>query len=170
MFNSNLRYFCCLLTETDQARLEMYSLHLLLGRSLGCFPVGVACSTCTSPSFPGAFWSRDLTNGAGISRFEEVVRHSGFHEFHSCAFCREVSNLFAKIPSLPLERRIMFFQSIPKPLSKLTALRCLSSRFVNTDLCINLLGLRLPSLVNTTPRYLNVCTCCSVLPLTCSIH
>jgi len=29
---------------------------------------------------------------------------------------------------------------------------------------------RLPSLVNTTPRNLNVSTCCSVLPLTCRIH
>jgi len=29
---------------------------------------------------------------------------------------------------------------------------------------------RLPSLVNTTPRYLNVSTCCSVFSLTCRIH
>jgi len=36
--------------------------------------------------------------------------------------------------------------------------------------CINLLALRLPLLVNTTPRYLNFSTCCSVLRLTCRIH
>ena len=39
-----------------------------------------------------------------------------------------------------------------------------------TNPCINLLGLRFPTHVNTTPRYLNVSTCWSVLPLTCRIH
>jgi len=28
---------------------------------------------------------------------------------------------------------------------------------------------RLPSLANTTPRYLNFSTCCNLLPLTCSV-
>jgi len=41
--------------------------------------------------------------------------------------------------------------------------------FIN--LCINrLASLRLSSLVNTIPRYLKFSTCCSVLPLTCSVH
>ena len=31
-------------------------------------------------------------------------------------------------------------------------------------------SLRLPSLANTTSRYVNIFTCCSVLPLTCRIH
>jgi len=39
-----------------------------------------------------------------------------------------------------------------------------------TNPYINLLELRLPPLVNTTPRYLNFSTCCSVLSLTCRIH
>ena len=38
-----------------------------------------------------------------------------------------------------------------------------------TNPCINPL-FRLPSLVNTTPRYLNVSTCCSVFLLTCREH
>jgi len=37
-----------------------------------------------------------------------------------------------------------------------------------TNPCINPLGLCLPSHVNTTPRYLNVSTCCNVLPHTLS--
>ena len=38
-----------------------------------------------------------------------------------------------------------------------------------TNPCINRF-FRLPSLVNTTPRYLNVSTCCSVFPFTCRKH
>ena len=38
-----------------------------------------------------------------------------------------------------------------------------------TNPCISLLTLYLPSLVSAKPRYFNFSTCCSVLPLTCSI-
>jgi len=36
--------------------------------------------------------------------------------------------------------------------------------------CINLMALCLPSIVNTTPRRLNLSTCCSVLSFTCRMH
>ena len=39
-----------------------------------------------------------------------------------------------------------------------------------TKPCINLVELCLPSLVNTTPRYLNLFTCCSVFPFTYRVH
>ena len=39
-----------------------------------------------------------------------------------------------------------------------------------TNPCSNLLGLRFSTNVNTTPSYLNVSICWSVLPLTCRIH
>jgi len=57
-----------------------------------------------------------------------------------------------------------------------------SSRFVTTEqkgshraafaspIRVSISLFRLPSLVNTTPRYLNFSTCCSVLPLICNVH
>ena len=35
---------------------------------------------------------------------------------------------------------------------------------------VSISSFRLPSHMNTTSSYINFCTCCSVLPLTCSIH
>ena len=57
-----------------------------------------------------------------------------------------------------------------------------SSRFVTTERWssrrtalalpthVSISLLRLPSLIITTPRYLNFSTCCSGLPFTCSVH
>jgi len=94
---------------------EMQSLHLALGWPLGRFPVDMA--NRTSSIFRGALWTRAWTNVAGISRFGgEVAQHSGLHEVHNCALCREVSHrgLFAKIPSLSLVFEIAHFRSLPK--------------------------------------------------------
>ena len=74
-------------------------------------PAGVA-----SPIFTGAFRTHGRTNLAGISLFGEMVQHSWFYEFDSCALCREVSRreLFAKIQSLPLGLQIILFKSLPE--------------------------------------------------------
>ena len=75
-------------------------------------PAGSASSI-----FRGALWTRAWTNVAGISRFGgEVAQHSGLHEVHNCALCREVSHraLFTKIPSLSLVFEIAHFRSLPK--------------------------------------------------------
>ena len=96
----------------DQTSSEMKSLHLILRRPLGRFPVGLASGPALQV-FRGAFWTHGWTNKAGISPFGgEVVRHSGLWECRSCALCCEVSQrvLFAKIPFLPFALEIMFFQ------------------------------------------------------------
>jgi len=57
-----------------------------------------------SSVFRGTYCTHARTNVAGISRFGEVVRHSGLCEFHSCALCRIASyrGPFTKISFLPL--------------------------------------------------------------------
>jgi len=69
----------------------MQLLHLGFGRPLGCFPVDLASRTCLT-SLSWAFWIHGRTNVVLISEFGEVVLHSGFCEFHSCALCCEVSH------------------------------------------------------------------------------
>jgi len=72
------------------------------------------CNLACLVNFPGTFWTHGRTNVAGIPGFGEVAQHSGLCEFHSCALCRKVSHhdFFAKIPSLPLGRGIIFFRSL----------------------------------------------------------
>jgi len=45
-----------------------------------------------------------------------MARYAGLYEFHRSALGRQVSHseLFAKIPSLPLVAEIALFQSLPK--------------------------------------------------------
>jgi len=50
------------------------------------------------------------------------------------------------------------------------AIKLTQNSVILTNACINLLGLRLPSHINTSPMYLYVSTCCSVVPFTCGIH
>jgi len=100
---------------------------------------------------------------------------SGLYEFHICALCRKASQrgLFAKIPSLPLLTRIIFFQSlskihdrrlVPEQRPKPTTVRCairltqnciyfVLNHVSNSLFCVL-------SLVNTTPRCFNLSTHC----------
>jgi len=75
----------------DQARSMMKSRHLVHGRHLGRFAVGLISRTCLT-NFCGAFWIHGRTNVVVFSQFEEVLRPSGLCEFHSCTICREVSH------------------------------------------------------------------------------
>ena len=74
-----------------QARSMMKSRHLVHGRHLGRFAVGLISRTCLT-NFCGAFWIHGRTNVVVFSQFEEVLRPSGLCEFHSCTICREVSH------------------------------------------------------------------------------
>jgi len=73
----------------------------------------VTSRTCLD-NLSWAFWSRSRTIVAEISRFGEVVAHSGIYEFHNCARGREVSHreLFAKKTFLPFLFVIAVFQSL----------------------------------------------------------
>jgi len=92
------------LSVNPALQIEMQSLHLVLGRRLGCFTVRVASRTCLA-NLSSDILATWRTVVAEISRFGgEISRHSMMYEFHSCALCHEVSHheLYAKIPSLPL--------------------------------------------------------------------
>ena len=66
----------------------MLSLHLVLGRPLGRFPVGVASRICLANLSWAKLdtWPKQLS---WISWFGEESRHSWLYELHSCAFCRQ---------------------------------------------------------------------------------
>jgi len=115
-----------------------------------------------------------------------VAWHPGLYGFQTCGVCHEVSHweLFANIPSLPFVLLTVFFQSLPKihdhrwgsaqrPIEKLKALRSLKAPVLSPWsnkahaesrlLYQSAYQSRLSTLVNTTPRYLKISTCCSVL-------
>jgi len=68
---------------------EVQLLHLGFGWPLCCFPVDLASRTCLT-GLSWAFWIHGRTNVVVISEFGEVVLHSGFCAFHSCALCCDV--------------------------------------------------------------------------------
>ena len=106
-------------------------------------PIPLACvasRTCLDNLSCGILRTRGRINVIVILLFGGGDWHSRLYEFHSCALCREASRrkLFAKIPSMPLARKIPLFQPLLKihhnrwgseqrPIWKLTALRCLTA-------------------------------------------
>ena len=88
---------------------ELIAAHLVLDRPLDRFPAGVASTTCITNLSWGILVTWPKHHSWDL--FIQVAGHSGLDELHNCPLCREVSRseLFAKIPSLPLELGIELF-------------------------------------------------------------